>query len=85
MPSHPKNLQTLFMLDLERLSGKLPKLLVETTDLIRLGQVPTPVGEPPLVVADALSRLSKEVGWLPKYDLATGLNYTIDWWKLRLF
>ena len=52
-------------------------------DLIQLGALPTPANEPPLVVAD-VSRLHDEVGWRPKYDLDTGLNRTIEWWKKQL-
>lgn len=49
-------------------------------DLIQLGTVPTSPDEPPLLVAD-VRRLHEEVGWTPKYDLDTGLEQTIDWWK----
>jgi len=49
-------------------------------DLIQLGAVSTSPAEPPLLVAD-VRRLCNEVGWTPKYDLDTGLEQTIDWWK----
>ncbi len=49
-------------------------------DLIQLGAVSTSPDEPPLLVAD-VRRLHDEVGWTPKYDLDTGLEQTIDWWK----
>lgn len=49
-------------------------------DLIQLGVVPMSPDEPPLLVAD-VRRLHDEVGWTPKYDLDTGLEQTIEWWK----
>ena len=49
-------------------------------DLIQLGALPTPENESPLVIGD-VSRLFKEVGWRPKYDLNHGLDKTIDWWR----
>ena len=49
-------------------------------DLVRLGSRPMPANETPLVAAD-ISRLSDELGWKPQYDLDSGLNKTITWWK----
>jgi nucleoside-diphosphate-sugar epimerase len=49
-------------------------------ELVSLGSRPMPANETPLVVAD-ISRLSNELGWKPQYDLDTGLNKTIEWWK----
>ena len=49
-------------------------------DLVQLGAVSTPPDEPPLLVAD-VRRLHDEVDWTPKYDLDTGLEQTIEWWK----
>jgi len=51
-------------------------------DLIQLGTLPVSANEPPLLVAD-VSRLSSEVGWSPRYDLDTGLEQTIGWWKTQ--
>lgn len=34
-------------------------------------------------VIASTARLNNEVGWSPKYDLDTGLEETIDWWKLN--
>jgi len=53
------------------------------SDLIRLGAIPVNSSEPPLLVADA-GRLINEVGWKPKYDLDSGLEQTIQWWKEHL-
>jgi nucleoside-diphosphate-sugar epimerase len=53
------------------------------SDLIRLGDIPASADEPPLLVAD-IHRLHKEVGWNPKYDIDSGLDQTIKWWKENL-
>lgn len=52
-------------------------------DLVHWGAIPSPVGEPPLLVAETI-RLNDEVGWRPKYDLQLGLNRTIEWWNNHL-
>jgi len=57
--------------------------LLSSPKLLRLGQRPTPPGEPPLLVADT-TRLNAEVGWSPGRSLAVGLSETIDWWRQRL-
>lgn len=49
-------------------------------EMIRLGAIPASPQEQKLLVGE-VGRLSNEVGWLPKYDLDTGLELTIDWWK----
>jgi nucleoside-diphosphate-sugar epimerase len=50
--------------------------------LIQLGVLPAPPNDPPALIADT-HRL-KSIGWLPKYDLKTGLEQTIAWWKTNL-
>src|SRR6185503_13833447 len=47
-------------------------------DLVRLGAVPTPAGEPPYIVA-RVSRLADEVGWRPRYDLESGIRDAVAW------
>jgi nucleoside-diphosphate-sugar epimerase len=54
---------------------------LERPNLVRLGALPASENEPPLLVAD-VARLRDEVGWSPRYDLASGLKETINWWKL---
>lgn len=49
-------------------------------DLLRLGSLPAPPGQPPLVVAD-VDRLHHEVGWKPRFTLEAGLVDTVEWWK----
>jgi nucleoside-diphosphate-sugar epimerase len=36
-----------------------------------------------MVVADT-QRLSREVGWQPRFTLEQGLTGTIEWWRDRL-
>jgi nucleoside-diphosphate-sugar epimerase len=49
-------------------------------DLLRLGAIPAPADEPPLLLAD-VRRLSDTVGWTPRRDLRAGLSETIAWWQ----
>ncbi len=53
---------------------------LQREDLIQLGAIPTAPNDPPFLVAD-VSRLTDEVCWQPKYDLVTGLEQTIEWWR----
>ncbi len=52
----------------------------DQAELVRLGAIPAPSDEPPFLVAD-VRRLQDEVGWQPHFDLATGLDQTLDWWR----
>ena len=49
-------------------------------DLIRLGALPAPCSEPTILLGE-VGRLRDEVGWYPTYDLSTGLEETVQWWK----
>lgn len=49
-------------------------------DLIKLGQIPLKPGEP-LKLVSKDSRLKKELGWQPQYNLEEGLLLTIKWWQ----
>jgi nucleoside-diphosphate-sugar epimerase len=53
--------------------------LVGRPDLLALGAMPMPEGEPPYIVADN-ARL-RSTGWRPRYDLGSGLRQTIEWWR----
>lgn len=53
-------------------------------DLVQLGAIPAQDNEPRVLIAD-FHRLSDEVGWQAKYDLDTGLEHTIKWWKTNHF
>lgn len=49
-------------------------------DLLDIGARPAPEGEPPVIVADA-DRLRREVGFLPRFTLSTGIADAVG--KLR--
>jgi nucleoside-diphosphate-sugar epimerase len=57
--------------------------ILDKIELLKLGALATTMNEPPLLVAD-ITRLSNEVGYLPKYNLNQGLECTINWWKSSL-
>lgn len=52
-------------------------------DLIKFGNLATPPGDPQELVAD-ITKLTKKVGWAPKYDLDSGIEKTIHWWRKKL-
>lgn len=52
-------------------------------ELIRWGGIVPSKDEPPLLTAD-IRRLREEVGWVARYNIDTGLNQTINWWKEHL-
>ncbi|MGI9179351.1 MAG: NAD-dependent epimerase/dehydratase family protein [Longimicrobiaceae bacterium] len=52
-------------------------------ELVRLGALPSPASEPPLLLAD-VTRLREEVGWRPNYSLDAGLDLTLQWWERQL-
>ena len=52
-------------------------------DLLRIGVLPRQPHEPSWLVGDA-TRLTKEVGFTPRYDLATGMAQAVGEWKREL-
>jgi len=54
--------------------------IVGCPDLVELGALEPPPGEPPVLVAD-VGRLRDEVGWRPARSLDDGLRDTVDWWR----
>jgi nucleoside-diphosphate-sugar epimerase len=75
------NIASGFPVALKELFGKIAEL-TGRGELIEVGALPTPVGEPPVICAD-VTRLRDEVGWSPQYDLDRGIEETVEWWKLR--
>ncbi|MGH7724069.1 MAG: NAD-dependent epimerase/dehydratase family protein [Candidatus Eiseniibacteriota bacterium] len=51
-------------------------------DLVRYGARPDNPTDPPFICADN-RRLIAETGWSPAYDLRSGLEDTIAWWRVR--
>lgn len=54
--------------------------LLGRSELLRFGARPAPQGDPAFLVANT-DRLRHEVGWLPRYDLPSGLADTVAWWR----
>ena len=52
-------------------------------ELLRMGAIPVPLDDPPVVVAD-VRRLTTEVGWRPRHTMEAGLDHTIAWWLTQL-
>jgi nucleoside-diphosphate-sugar epimerase len=55
---------------------------LQCPELIRLGAIPAPAGDPPFVCANT-DRLRSATTWRPRYSLSDGLCQTIEWWKAR--
>lgn len=50
--------------------------------LLRFGGRPTSMDDPPRLVGD-VGRLTKELGFVPRYGLDEGLAATLRWWRER--
>jgi nucleoside-diphosphate-sugar epimerase len=64
-----------------RIAGLLGDM-IGRPDLIQLGAVSLPPGEPPAIIAD-ISRLLAEVGARPEIALEQGLADAVAWWRAR--
>jgi nucleoside-diphosphate-sugar epimerase len=62
----------------ERIAGKIGRM-----DLVDVGAAAISEVEPRVLLADT-RRLTREIGWRPRYDLSSGLDHAIEWWKRRL-
>lgn len=78
----PVNIASGVPLALKEVISKIGEKLVRS-ELIRFGENTSPIDEPPLLVAD-VRRLREEVGWIPEYDIDSGLDQTIKWWEEKL-
>jgi len=78
----PVNIASGIPLRIKDLIDQLSQTLDGGT-LIRLGERPTPAGEPQTLVA-SVRRLHDDVGWTPRYTLDQGLEETVAWWRQRL-
>ena len=54
--------------------------LVGRPDLVRLGELPDPPSDPPMIVAH-MSRLRDEAGYVPRYGLREGLLAALAYWQ----
>jgi len=57
--------------------------LLDRTELLRIGDILAPAGDPLFVCANT-HRLRSETAWKAKYDLRSGLEDTIEWWRQNL-
>lgn len=48
--------------------------------LVKYGTIPVSINDPRVMAADT-ERLNAEVGWLPQFDLSSGLDEAIGWWR----
>jgi nucleoside-diphosphate-sugar epimerase len=69
-------------LALRELAGRIARLL-DAEELLQIGALGMPDGEPPALVAD-VGRLRDEVGFTPGIALEDGLAGVIGWWRSRL-
>jgi nucleoside-diphosphate-sugar epimerase len=52
-------------------------------ELVRMGAIATVGPDQPLVVADT-QRLTRELGWTPRWDLAKGIEETVSWCRREM-
>jgi nucleoside-diphosphate-sugar epimerase len=57
--------------------------LTGRADLLRIGAIASRPNDAQFIVGDN-SRLKREAGWSPAFDLDSGLLATIDWWRGHL-
>jgi nucleoside-diphosphate-sugar epimerase len=57
---------------------------LDRSNLVEFEAIPTKNLEAALVVANP-SRLRSELNWYPQYDLASGIEETINFWKQEIF
>lgn len=55
---------------------------LDARERVQFGALPAPVNEPSRIVGKSC-RLSDEVGWRPRYDLAAGMAQTVRYWQER--
>ena len=54
--------------------------IVGRAELLQVGALPYRALEPPVLVADT-TLLREAIGWSPRFDLRTGLEHTVEWWR----
>jgi len=58
--------------------ARLVAQLMGHPELLQLSDQPLPTHEAPILVSDT-TRLRREAGWSPKFDLRNGLQQTVQW------
>lgn len=56
--------------------------ILQGSERIAFGAVPTDPAEPPCLFAD-VRKLRQSTGWAPAWTLEDGLRHTVDWWRDR--
>jgi UDP-glucuronate decarboxylase len=56
--------------------------ILNRRQLLRFGQVASRGWDPPFICGDN-TRLVKEAGWAPQFDLRSGLEQMVEWWKAQ--
>ena len=69
-------------LSLRQLASTIQSLSGSRNDRIEFGRLPRRNNDPTVLLADT-SRITREIGWGPRWDLNAGLLQTIQWWKAR--
>ena len=54
--------------------------IMDARELLDIGAIPARANDTPLVVAD-VRKFNDVTNWVPSFDLRSGLEHTIDWWK----
>jgi len=75
----PVNIASGQLFALKDLINKIAQKL-DRQDLVQLNVIPNPTNDPNFLGGD-IKRLHDQVGWEPNYNLDTGLDQTINWWK----
>lgn len=53
---------------------------VGAPELLKIGALPARKNDTALVVAD-IEKATEQLGFAPKFDLASGIRQTVDWWR----
>ncbi len=56
--------------------------ILNRRQLLRFGQAASRGWDPPYICGDN-TRLMNETGWAPQFDLHSGLEQTVEWWKTQ--
>ena len=57
--------------------------LLQKVELVQIGAIPARANDTALVIGEN-SRLTSELGWKQQFDLTSGLEQTIQWWRERM-
>jgi nucleoside-diphosphate-sugar epimerase len=58
-------------------------VVMERSELLRIGAIPARANDTPLVVAD-VAQTQRDLGWTARIGLDEGLRSTVEWWRQHL-